>query len=101
MCIRDRLKAKGASQPSFGLIPISNQFQRIVFVPRDGKVTFVLVEELIEHFAGIVFGKNAIQAKCLFRITRNADITADEGMFDHDVDYRAVMSCLLYTSRCV
>lgn len=93
------LKAKGTSQPSFGLIPISNQFQRIVFVPRDGKVTFVLVEELIEHFAGIVFGKNAIQAKCLFRITRNADIAADEGMFDHDVDYRAVMSELLKKRR--
>lgn len=93
------LKIKNSSQPSFGLIPISNQFQRIIFISHEGKVIFALVEELIEHFAGLVFGKNAIQSRCLFRVTRNADITADEGMFDHDVDYRAVMSELLRKRR--
>lgn len=93
------LKIKNSSQSSLGLIPISNQFQRIIFISHEGKVIFALVEELIEHFSGLVFGKNAIQSRCLFRVTRNADITADEGMFDHDVDYRAVMSELLRKRR--
>ncbi len=36
---------------------------------------------------------------CLFRVTRNADITVDEGMMDHDIDFRDVMSELLKKRR--
>ncbi len=93
------LKGKGDTQASFGLIPISNQFQRILFVPSGEQTVFALVEELVEHFSGMVFGKNTVQSRCIFRITRNADITVDEGMFDHDVDYREIMSDLLKKRR--
>lgn len=93
------LKGKGDAQASFGLVPISNQFQRILFVPAGEQVGFALVEELVEHFAGMVFGKNTVQSRCIFRVTRNADITVDEGMFDHDVDYREIMSDLLKKRR--
>ena len=93
------LKGKGDAQASFGLIPISNQFQRILFVPSGEQVAFALVEELVEHFSGMVFGKNTVQSHCIFRVTRNADITVDEGMFDHDVDYREIMSDLLKKRR--
>jgi polyphosphate kinase len=37
--------------------------------------------------------------KCLFRVTRNADIDVEEGMFDHDIDYREEMSELLKKRR--
>lgn len=40
-----------------------------------------------------------MQKQCLFRVTRNADITVDEGMMDHDVDFRDVMSELLKKRR--
>ena len=93
------LKGKGDAQSSFGLVPISTQFQRIIFVPSGGSVAFVLVEEMVEHFAGLIFGKNTVQSRCIFRVTRNADITVDEGMFDHDVDYREIMSDLLKKRR--
>ena len=53
----------------------------------------------MEHFAGLIFGKNTVQSRCIFRVTRNADITVDEGMFDHDVDYREIMSDLLKKRR--
>ena len=95
------LKEKNEAQPSFGIVPVSNQFQRLIYVPGPGGVQFALVEELMLHFAGLIFGKRAVQARCVFRVTRNADISVDEGMFDQDVDYRTIMSCLLYTSRCV
>ena len=93
------LKGKGDAQSSFGLVPISTQFQRIIFVPSGGSVAFALVEEMVEHFAGLIFGKNTVQSRCIFRVTRNADITVDEGMFDHDVDYREIMSDLLKKRR--
>ena len=93
------IREKVGAPMSFGLVPVSNQFQRTVFVPREKGIGFALVEELMAHFAGLIFGKHALQGRCIFRITRNADITVEEGMFDHDVDYRVIMSDLLKKRR--
>lgn len=94
------LKGKKTPQASFGLIPVSAHLGRIVFLPdENGGIMFALVEDLMLHFADLVLGKKAVQHKCLFRVTRNADITVDEGMFDHDIDYREVMSELLKRRR--
>ena len=83
----------------YGIIPISNQFERVLYF-KDGSVTqYAFVEELIAHYAGAIFRKNAVQKSCLFRVTRNADITVDEGMMDHDIDFRDVMSELLKKRR--
>ena len=83
----------------YGIVPISNQFDRVLFI-KDGDVTcFAFVEELIAHYAVSVFGKSTAQKSCLFRVTRNADITVDEGMMDHDIDFRDVMSELLKKRR--
>lgn len=83
----------------FGLLPISTHYERIVFVADGEGMRFALVEELILHFAHLAFGKNALDSRCLFRVTRNADINVEEGMFDHDIDYRVVMSELLKRRR--
>lgn len=93
------LKNKENEDTAVGVIPVSNQFERIITVNRDGETHFALVEELMLHFAPLVFGKKGLQASCLFRVTRNADITVDEAMFDHDIDYRDVMSELLKKRR--
>ena len=83
----------------YGIIPISNQFERVLYL-KDGETTyFAFVEELIAHYASAIFRKNAVQKSCLFRVTRNADITVDEGMMDHDIDFRDVMSELLKKRR--
>ncbi len=83
----------------YGIVPISSQFERVLFI-KDGEATcFAFVEELIAHYAASVFGKSAPQHSCLFRVTRNADITVDEGMMDHDIDFRDVMSELLKKRR--
>lgn len=83
----------------YGIIPISNQFERVLFT-KEGDVTrYAFVEELIAHYAAAIFRKNAVQKSCLFRVTRNADITVDEGMMDHDIDFRDVMSELLKKRR--
>ena len=46
-----------------------------------------------------IFNASTVQKQCLFRVTRNADITVDEGMMDHDIDFRDVMSELLKKRR--
>ncbi len=51
------------------------------------------------HYASMIFGKETIQEKCLFRVTRNADIDVKEGMMDHDIDYREIMADLLKRRR--
>ena len=66
---------------------------------KDGETQFALTEELVLHFAASIFGKETIQEKCLFRVTRNADIDVKEGMMDHDIDYREIMTELLKRRR--
>ena len=84
---------------SLGMIPISSQIERLQLVRRDGHTEFALTEELVLHYAALIFGKDAVQEKCLFRVTRNADIDVKEGMMDHDIDYREIMADLLKRRR--
>ena len=84
---------------SLGMIPISSQMERLQLVRRDGHTEFALTEELVLHYAALIFGKDAVQEKCLFRVTRNAAIDVKEGMMDHDIDYREIMADLLKRRR--
>lgn len=93
------LKEKRSGRISLGILPISSQVERIHFLRKDGRVYFGLTEELILHYASLVFGKDAMIEKCLFRVTRNADIEVKEGMMDHDIDYREIMADLLKRRR--
>lgn len=94
-----RLKSKEGTE-AFGIIPVSSQFEPLVFLPqKNGTVAFALSEELILQFAKEAFGRYSIEDKCLFRVTRNADINVEEGMLDHDIDYRTVMCELLKKRR--
>ena len=94
-----KVKDKGDDSESFGILPISSQFERLIFV-RMGEVTKVaLVEELVRRFAHLAFGRYAVTESCIFRVTRNADINLQEAMQDQDLDYREVMSELLKKRR--
>jgi polyphosphate kinase len=93
------LKEKHPAGQSLGIIPISSQMERIHFIKKDGETLFALTEELVLHYAASIFGKDAMQEKCLFRVTRNADIDVKEGMMDHDIDYREIMTELLKRRR--
>ena len=93
------LKEKHPNGQSLGIIPISSQMERMHFIKKDGETLFALTEELVLHFASSIFGKETILEKCLFRVTRNADIDVKEGMMDHDIDYREIMTELLKRRR--
>ena len=77
-----------------GIIPCtSNIFGRLIAVPGIPG-TYMLAEELILHFAPVVFKGYKIKSKSLLRITRNADIDAD-ALYDEDLDYREFMAGLI------
>lgn len=92
------MKPKGDKRTVIGVMPLtaSDVFERIVYLPApEGKVRFMLMEDLIIHFAEMAFPNFEVTGRCIFRITRNADIDVEEALFDHDVDFRDVMEELV------
>lgn len=88
-----RKKEDAAGKVTFGILPASENFPKLVWLPGTGK--FLLTEELIVRYAELVFKNFEILSRCVFRVTRNADITMNEGLYDHDVDFRDIMSELV------
>lgn len=84
--------AKGKNK--IGIVPCKNSvFKRLIEIPtRPG--TFMLSEELILHFISKLYSKYTIREKSIMRVTRNADIDANE-MYDEDMDYRNVMEKMI------
>lgn len=88
-----RKKDDANGKVTFGILPASENFPRVIKLPGSGK--FVLCEEVICRYAGLVFSNFEVKSSCIFRVTRNADLAIDEGLFDHDVDFRDIMSELV------
>lgn len=83
------LQLQSKSGTRLGLIPAGGQFSRIITL--EGGKRFILAEDLILHFAPLVFKNYKVVDKTLIRVTRNADITVEEGLYDHDIDFREIM----------
>ncbi len=86
-----RLSAKGSK--SLGIISCTDKFKRVVFLPSEegNDISFVLVEDIISHYAQEIFENYKIDEKALMRITRNADIDVDES-YDSELDFRQNVS---------
>lgn len=92
------LKSHSGKHTVLGVVPLtaSDVFKRIVYLPSEGgKIRFMPVEDLIINFVDKVFPNFEVIDSNIFRITRNADIDAEEALFDHDVDFRDVMEELI------
>ncbi|MBR4223674.1 MAG: polyphosphate kinase 1, partial [Oscillospiraceae bacterium] len=90
------------SSVKLGLIPISpgpNSYPRMIILPDKSRLRFILVEDVILHYLGSIFENYRISEKAVIRITRNADIDMEEGLYDHEVDLRDVMEQLLKKRR--
>ncbi len=77
-----------------GIVNCTNSvFKRLIAIPgRPGY--FMLSEDLILHFVSKLFQKYSIREKSLMRVTRNADIDAND-LYDEDLDYRDMMEHLI------
>ena len=78
-----------------GIIPAGGSFPHIIPLPDKSRLRFLLAEDVILHYCGSVFENYRLLDKALIRITRNADINMEEGLYDHEVDLRQVMEELL------
>lgn len=65
-------------------------FPRVIFLPGD-KIRYLLAEDVILHFIDMLFPNFYVENRCIMRVTRNADIDANEALYDHDMDFRNVM----------
>ncbi len=93
------IKTKSAEKYKFGIIPIGQQLPRVVSIRYGARTLFAFTEELILHFVEHSFNGMGVVNKCVFRVTRNADLSMTESMLEHDIDYRLVMSELLKKRR--
>ena len=78
----------------FGIIPVPAVVRR-VFTVDPSERRFVLVEDVLLHFAEKVFEKYKVAEKAVICVTRNADIDTDAGLLDEDTDYRQHMKKIL------
>ena len=93
------LKHSGSDKHALlGILPLtaSDIFERLIYLPsEEGKIRFLLLEDLILHYVDLVFPNFTVISRNIFRITRNADIDANEALYDHDVDFRDIMEELI------
>ncbi len=94
------LVTRGGNE-KIGMIPCgSGVFERLISIPTgEGQSRYLLAEDLILHYAPQVFERYRLKSKALVRITRNADIDADEAVFDEDLDYRDAMEQIIKERR--
>lgn len=90
-----RLKSK--DKPLYGIIPLPRELERIYTVP--GSKAFLLLEDIVLHYAETAFDIYDIEAKAIFRVTRNADLEYSGGMFDEEIEYREFMQALIKKRR--
>ncbi|WP_083687462.1 polyphosphate kinase 1 [Negativibacillus massiliensis] len=81
-----------------GIVPFSQLPPYFIFnINQRRKILFTA--DVLLHFAQKLFGKQKIQEKHVMRVTRNADISVDEGLFDFDIDFRGIMTEMLKKRR--
>lgn len=73
-----------------GIIPCNTPCDRLIPIPSK-RGCYILLEELILHYAPHIFRQYNIRGKSLVRITRNADIDP-LSMEDEDLNYRDMMT---------
>ena len=94
-------KAKGGDKEDnirIGIVPFSQLPTYYLFtINQRRKILFTA--DIILHFVHKLYSKQKVLEKHVMRVTRNADITVDEGLFDFDIDFRGVMEEMLKKRR--
>ena len=88
---------KYRSRDVFGVIPMPDALPGVLFLPCDGGLRFIHMEELLLHHTEDIFANYEVRTKCVFRVTRNADINPEDEAFDMDAneDFRKKMRKVL------
>ena len=76
-----------------GVIPSAGFHDRVIRLNKSGR--FILLEDLLLHFAPIAFKNYKVLDAAVMRITRNADIRFGSTAADEETDFRDQMEVLL------
>jgi polyphosphate kinase len=73
------IESAGSGQQLFAVVQVPAVLDRVVLLPRtDGRVRFVLLEEILAAHVADLFGGFTVVDQTCFRVTRNGDLTIDE-----------------------
>ena len=79
---------------NLGLVYLSRLPAFYVF-ESDGKQKVAMTDQLVQHFAPLLFKKYDTRDCCVIRVTRNADVFLEENSAAEDEDFRSSMEKLL------
>ena len=78
----------------FGLIAVPDAVERMYFL--EGGFRYLLIEDIIFHFAGGAFDPYVILEKTILAVTRNADLNMEEeNALDDELDYLKFMQKII------
>ena len=89
---------KYRSRDVFGVIPMPDSAPAVLFLPTEEGVRYIHTEDVLLHRTDDIFTGYEVKAKCVFRVTRNADINPEDEGFDMDEgeeDFRKKMRKML------
>ncbi len=85
---------QGQKNKLLGIIPIPYSLPDVLFLPGN-EIKYIYMEQIILEYVESIFGMYEVLEKTYLCVTRNADITADNDLFDESVDFRLAMKKLL------
>jgi len=71
------LKRPDRKEPLYGLLPVPAHVPRFIALGKKQR-DFVMIEDVLEHFASALFPDFSVTGQGVFRITRDSDIAVDE-----------------------
>ena len=94
---KDKSQTKGDSL-QLGIVPFSHLPPYFIFTLNQRR-RVLFPADIILYCAQKLYGKQKVVEKHIMRVTRNADISVDEGLYDFDIDFRGVMEEMLKKRR--
>ena len=94
---KDKSQTKGDSL-KLGIVSFSHLPPYFIFTLNQRR-RVLFTADIILFCAQKLYGKQKVVEKHIMRVTRNADISVDEGLYDFDTDFRGVMEEMLKKRR--
>ncbi|WP_196604884.1 polyphosphate kinase 1 [Pectinatus haikarae] len=69
-----------------GIIPIPQNLPKLLYLP-GRKTKYILLEDIVLHYAEKIFNLYNVEKKAIISVTRNADISLDDEEFELGEDY--------------
>lgn len=89
------LELEKDGESKYGIMMLPDILPKIIKLPTETGYPFIRTSRVIHEFAQDCFPKYKIKNKNIIRVTRNADLSADDEIAYDDVDYRSHMKKIL------